>query len=213
MVNVLASRAVKYAYLELVPGFEAACGIKVVTPWSSTGAIVEQVASDAPFDLAIASAGRIAGFIAGGTVLAGSRVDPMQSEIGIAVKAGAPWPDIGSGEAVKRALLAAKSIGYSLGPSGMYLQALFAKMGIANEMQAKATQSTPGISVAHYVATGAVELGFQQIGELIDEPGIAFLGPLPRALAAKEARALQAFLAAPAAGAVVRKNGLEQARP
>jgi hypothetical protein len=60
--------------------------------------------------------------------------------------------------------------------------------------------------VAHYVATGAVELGFQQIGELIDKPGIAFLGPLPRGLATKEARALQAFPAAPAAGAVVRKK-------
>jgi hypothetical protein len=77
MVNVLTSPAVKYAYLERVPGFEAASGIKVVTIWSSTRANVEQVASDAPFDLAITSAGRIAGFIAGGTVLARSRVDPM----------------------------------------------------------------------------------------------------------------------------------------
>ncbi len=225
--RALVSRAVQYAYRELVPGFEVASGTKVVTTWSSTGAIVEQVASDEAFDLVIAGAGTIDRLIAAGAVVPGSRVDLMKSGIGVAVKAGAPKPDIGSGEAVKQALLAAPSIGYSQGPSGVYLLALFEKMGIAEQVRAKATQSTPGIPVAHYLASGAVALGFQQVSELINESGITLLGPLPadiqnvttfssgvltRAAAPAVARALQAYLSAPTADGAIRKNGMEPGR-
>lgn len=226
-VRVLVSRAVKGAYLALVPGFEAASGIKVVTTWSSTGDIVKQVASNEAFDLVIAAASTIEGFIDAEQVIADSRVDLMRSGVGIAVKAGAPRPDIGSGEAVKQALLAARSVGYSQGPSGVYLLRLFETMGIAAQLQAKATQSTPGIPVAHYIASGAVELGFQQVSELINQPDITLLGPLPAdiqnvtvfssgvlrsAIAPAEARALQAYLAAPASDAAIAKNGMEPAR-
>ena len=148
MLNVLTSRAIEYAYEELTPGFEAA---KIITTWSSTGAIAAQVASDQPFDLVIAEAASIDRFIAEASVLSGSRVDLVRSGIGLAVKEGAPKPDIGSAEAVKQALLAAKSVGYSQGPSGVYLLTLFEKMGVAAEMRAKAIQSTPGTPVAHYV--------------------------------------------------------------
>ena len=219
-MRALVSRAIQYAYRELLPGFEAASGIAVDTVWSSTGAIVEQIASDAPFDLVIAGADTVDRFIADGSVLAGSRVDQMSSGIGVAVKAGAPRPDIGSGEAVKQALLAAPSIGYSQGPSGVYLLALFEKMGIAAQVGAKATQSTPGTPVA-------VALGFQQVSELIDEPGITLVGPLPadiqkittfssgvltRATDPDGARALQAYLSAPAADAAIRRHGLAPGR-
>ncbi|MEI7713011.1 MAG: substrate-binding domain-containing protein [Rhodospirillales bacterium] len=226
-MRALVSRAIQYAYRELLPGFEAASGVAVDTVWSSTGAIVEQIASDAPFDLVIAGAATIDRFIADGAVLAGSRVDQMSSGIGVAVKAGAPRPDIGSGEAVKHALLAAQSIGYSQGPSGVYLLALFEKMGIAKQIRAKATQSTPGIPVAHYLAAGTVALGFQQVSELIDKTGIALVGPLPadiqkitmfasgvpnRSTAPDAARALQTYLSSPASDAAIRKHGMEPGR-
>ena len=226
-MKALVSRAIQYAYRELLPGFEAASGIAVDTTWSSTGAIVEQVASDELFDIVIVGASTIDRFIADGSVRAGSRVDLMKSGIGVAVKADAPRPDIGSGEAVKQALLAAPSIGYSQGPSGVYLLTLFETMGIAAQIRAKATQSTPGTPVAHYLASGAVALGFQQVSELIHEPGIALVGPLPadiqkittfssgvpiRAAATEAAKSLQIYLSSPAADAAIRKHGMEPGR-
>jgi molybdate transport system substrate-binding protein len=222
MLRVLTSRAIKYAYDELVPGF----GTDVVTTLSSTGAIPGQVASDAPLDLVIATSDAIDRFIAEGTVRPGTRVDLVRSGVGVVVKAGAPKPDIRSGASVRQALLAARSVGYSQGPSGVYLLKLFETLGIAAEVAAKAVQSTPGTPVARYVADGTAELGFQQVSEIINETGVDFVGPLPddiqnitvfssgvlpRADNPAAAGALQAYLSAPGAGVVFRKHGLEPA--
>jgi molybdate transport system substrate-binding protein len=222
MLRVLTSRAIKYAYDELVPGF----GTDVVTTLSSTGAIPGQVASDAPLDLVIATSDVIDRFIAEGTVRPGTRVDLVRSGVGVVVKAGAPKPDIRSAASVRQALLDARSVGYSQGPSGVYLLKLFETLGIAAEVAAKAVQSTPGTPVARYVADGTAELGFQQVSEIINEPGIDFVGPLPddnqnitifssgvltRADNPAAAGALQAYLSAPQAGGVFRKHGLEPA--
>jgi molybdate transport system substrate-binding protein len=150
----------------------------------------------------------------------------VRSSIGVAVKAGAPKPDLKSGDDLKKTLLAAKSVGYSTGPSGVYLISLFEKMGIADQIKAKAKITTPGVPVASLIRSGEAEIGFQQVSELIHEAGIDFLGPLPAdvqnitvfssgvpaaAKAQTEARALQKFLTAPAAAPVIKKHGLERA--
>jgi len=144
----------------------------------------------------------------------------------VAVKKGAQRPDIGSGEAVKRALRAAKSIAYSSGPSGVYLAELFQKWGIAEELKAKITQTPPGTAVGPLVARGEAEIGFQQMSELLPTAGIDIVGPLPPDIqivttfsggvhvAAKEgdaARAWLAFITSPQSAAVLRRHGMEPA--
>jgi molybdate transport system substrate-binding protein len=226
-VRVLASRAITYAYLELVPRFEAATGYQVDTIWSSTIHIGNHVASVEPFDLVIASAVSIEGFVKDGSVVSASRVDLMRSGVGVAVKEGAPKPDISSGDTVRRALLGARAVAYSQGPSGVYLRGLFEKLGVADAIAAKSVQSEPGTPVARYLANGDADLGFQQVSELIHEPGITFVGPLPadiqcvtvfssavlnRAESPEAAAALQAFLTDPAVDAVIRGHGMEPGR-
>ena len=163
-------------------------------------------------------------FIKQGKLVAGSRIDLVKSGVGVAVKAGAPRPDISSAESIKAALLSAKSIGYSQGPSGAYLVGLFQKMGIADAIKDKVKVSVVGQPVGNMVASGEAEIGFQQVSELLPVKGIDFLGPLPASIqqittfsagqfaAAKEpaaAKALAAFLAAPAATPVKTKHGLD----
>jgi molybdate transport system substrate-binding protein len=159
-----------------------------------------------------------------GKVAAGSKVDLVLSPIGMAVRAGAPKPDIGSVEALKRTLLAAKSIAYSDSASGVYVGTeLFQRLGIADQVKGKA-KMIPAEPVAAVVARGEAEIGFQQVSELLPIAGADFVGQLPPevqkitvfsagiATAAKEpvaGEALIAFLASPAAAASLTKSGLE----
>jgi molybdate transport system substrate-binding protein len=159
-----------------------------------------------------------------GKVVPGSRVDLVRSAIGIAVRAGAPKPDIGSVEALKRTLLAAKSIAYSDSASGVYLShEMFQRLGIADQIMGKC-QRIANEPVAAVVARGDAEIGFQQISELLPVPGIDYLGPLPPELQKvtvfsagvaagtknpDAARALIKFLASPAAARAITDSGLE----
>jgi molybdate transport system substrate-binding protein len=159
-----------------------------------------------------------------GKVIADSRVDLVKSLIGIAVKAGAPKPDIGSPDALKRALLAAKSIAYSDSASGVYIATeMFPRLGLAEEMKDKA-RKIPAEPVAGVVARGDAEIGFQQFSEMLPIAGIDIVGPLPPELqkstvfsagiaaVSKEpdaGKALIKFLASPAASAAIIKSGLE----
>jgi molybdate transport system substrate-binding protein len=141
------------------------------------------------------------------------------------VQRGAQRPDIGSAEALKRVLLAAKSVGYSTGPSGVYLAALFESMGIASDIKAKSRQVPLGATVGPIIASGEVEIGFQQMSELLHVDGINVIGPLPAEIqhttviscgiaAAEEpdgARALVEFLAAPTARDAIERAGLQPA--
>ena len=223
-IKVLASGAIKEAYLELIPQFEKASEHKVVTTWAGTVDIKKRMAAGEVFDLVVVASPELDAFIKEGKLVPGSRTDLVRSGIGVAVRAGAPKPDIGSGEALKRALLAAKSIGYSTGPSGVYLASLFERMGIADQIKPKLKQTQPGVLVGSIIANGEAEIGFQQVSELIHVPGIDFLGPLPADVqkitvfsagihsGAKEseaAKALVKFLTAPAAAPVFKKHGLE----
>jgi molybdate transport system substrate-binding protein len=223
-IKVVSSAAFREAYKELVPAFERASEHKVATTWAGTVDIMKRMQAGESFDLVIMSAQGIDELVKQGKIVAGSRVDLAKSGVGVAVRAGAAKPDIGSSEALKRTLLTAKSIGYSTGPSGVYLAGLFQRMGIADEVKAKLKQVPPGVPVGTIIANGEAEIGFQQVSELISFPGVDYVGPLPPEIqqitvfaaglhaGAKEidaAKALVKFLTAPAAHPVIRTKGLE----
>lgn len=223
-IKVLASGAVKEAYLDLVPQFEIMSGHKVTTAWSGTAGIKKRITAGETYDLVIMAGPEIDAQIKHGKMAAGSRVDLMKSGVGVAIQAGAPKPDIGSSDALKKTLLAAKSIGYSTGPSGVHVASLFERLGIAGQIKSKLKQTASGVAVGSIIANGEAEIGFQQVSELIHFPGISFIGPLPAEMqqvtvfsggihtAAREpdaAKALVKFLTTPAAAPTIRKHGME----
>ena len=225
-IQVLSSNAFKEAYLELVPQFEKATGHKVTTTFEPTSGIMKRMAEGQNFDLVIMSSDGIDKLRQSGKLIPGSRVDLAKAGIAAAVRAGAPRPDISSGEALKRALLAAKSIGYSQGPSGIYLEGLFQRLGIADVIKSRVKVSEPGVFVGTYIVKGEVEIGFQQMSELLPISGIDILGHLSSdaqkittfsagrhvsAKAIEPAAALVKFLTAPDAAPIIRKKGLEPA--
>src|SRR6476659_6966771 len=150
-VKVLASNAIKEAALELFPQFEKASGTQVAVTWAGTVDIKKKIAAGEVFDLVIVASPELDTFAKDGKIVAGSKVDLVRSSIGVAVKAGASKPDMKSGDDLKNAVLAAKSVGYSTGPSGVYLVGLFAKMGIADQVKAKAKVTQPGVPVASLI--------------------------------------------------------------
>jgi molybdate transport system substrate-binding protein len=178
-IKVLASGATKEVVAELLPQFEKSSGHKVTVTWTGTANIKKRIAAGEVYDLVIVGGPAIDAFSQQGKLVAGSRVDLMKSGVGVAVRAGAKKPDIGSTEAVKKTLLAAKSVGYSSGPSGDYVVTLIDRMGIADQVKPKMKQVPSGTRISTMIESGEVEIGFQQISELIHEKGIDYLGPLP----------------------------------
>jgi molybdate transport system substrate-binding protein len=224
-IKVLSSIATREAYNELLPQFEQASGHKVTTVWSGTVDIMKRMAAGGDqHDLIVISSTELEELIKQGKIMPGTRVDLAKSGIGVAVRAGAPKPDIGSVEALKRTLLAAKSVGYTSGPSGVYMAGLIERMGIAEAVKAKFRSVPSGGTIGTIVASGDCEIGFQQISELVHIKGTDYVGPLPAeiqrvtvftsgvqtgAANAEAARALQQFLVTPAAIATMRRHGLE----
>lgn len=225
-IKVMAANAVKESFLELVSDFEKSSGHRVSTIWGGTEGIAKRVSGGEVVDIVIIAAPNIDKLILEGKLVTGSRADFAKSGAGIAVRTGLPKPDISSGEAVKRAVLAANSIAYSSGPSGFYLADLFKKMGIADQIKDKVKQPASGVQVGELVARGEADLGFQQVSELMHVKGIDFLGPLPAEIqkitvysaglhsaapAPDAAKALVKFLTAPLAGPIIKKFGMEPA--
>jgi molybdate transport system substrate-binding protein len=225
-INVVSTQATEEAYKELVAQFEKASGHKVTTFYSGTLNVQKKLADGEPYDVIIMAGPAIDDQIKLGRALAGSRVDFAKSGTGLAVRKGAPKPDISSADALKKTLLTAKSIGYSTGPSGLYMLSVFEKLGIADEVKGKLRQTPSGVFVGTLIANGDTEVGFQQISELVHFAGIDYVGPLPGDLQrmtmfstgihagakqADAAKALVKFLTAPAAAPVIRKHGLEPA--
>jgi len=221
-IRVLSTQATEQAYRELVPQFEKASGHKVTTVFTGTLDANKRLAAGETYDLLIMSAPSIEEHIKTGKVLASSRVDLAKS--GVGVKAGAPKPDISTTEALKRTLSAAKSIGYSTGPSGIYMIGVFQRMGIADEIKHKLKQTPTGVFVGSIIANGEAEIGFQQVSELSHFAGVDYVGPLPAEIqqftifssgiiaGAKEADAAKAlvnFITAPAAAAAFKRIGME----
>jgi molybdate transport system substrate-binding protein len=223
-IKLIASAAVKEAVADLIPAFEGMSGHKVAAIWAGTEAITKRIRDGEVVDIVLIAAPNIDTLIAEGKVVAGSRADVAKSGIGVAVRAGQPKPDISSAAAVKAAVLAARSVAYSSGPSGFYLADLFRKMGIADQIKDKVKQTPSGVQVGQVVARGEADLGFQQVSELLHLAGIDYLGPLPAdiqhttvfsaglhtaAPAPDAARALSKFLTGPEAAAAVKRSGME----
>ncbi len=232
-ISVMISGGFKSTYQALLPGFEAASGDHVTTlPGPSMGttpdAIPQRLARGEPDDVLIMVGSALDGLIRDGRAVPGSKVDLALSPIGMAVKAGAPMPDISTVETLKAVLLAATSVAYSDSASGVYIQnELFRKLGIAAEMKGK-TRMIPATPVGEIIARGEAEIGFQQVAELLPVPGIRFAGRLPDAVqsntvfsaglatAAKHpdaGRALIAYMASPSAAPVLARMGLEPTKP
>lgn len=185
----------------------------------------KRVAAGEAFDAVILASNAIDPLIAAGRIV-GKRIDLMKSGVAVAVKSGASRPDISTEDALKRAVAGARSIGYSTGPSGTHLTGLFARWGIAEDIKSRIVQAPPGVPVGSLVAKGEIELGFQQLSELIHLAGVDILGPLPPAaqiittfsagVAATSNQAeavgeLLEFLASPDNAQVKRNNGMEPA--
>ena len=223
-IKVLSTQATEEAYKELVPQFEKASGHKVSTIFTGTLGVMKRLSDGEAYDLLVMSRQSIDELSQSGKVVAGSRTDIAKSGVGVAVTKGRPKPDISSVDALKKTLLNAKSVGYSTGPSGVYVITMFQKLGIADEIKGKLKQTPTGVFVGSIIASGEAEIGFQQVSELTFFPGIDYVGPLPAEVqlitvfsagiqaGAKQvdaAKSLMIFISAPAAAAVYKKHALD----
>jgi molybdate transport system substrate-binding protein len=223
-VTVMCSNGIKEVLLELVPMFERTTGNKVVVTYDSTNNIQNQIKNGAKPDLIIVTDEAIDNLIKQGKVVAGSRVDLARSRIGIAVRSGAPKPDIRTAEALKKSLLAAKSIANSKsGISGLHFLSVIERLGIAAQVKPKIVEVESG-PVGVFIVNGKAEMGLQQMSELLPVAGIDIVGPLPGDLQkitmfsaglsstakdAAAAKALVKFLSADSALPVIKKKGME----
>ena len=222
----ISSMATRQVLVDLADAYLQCSGVEA--SFASVGGVdaAKRVQDGEPFDVVVLAADAIDKLIAAGRVVAGSKTDLVRSAVAIAVRAGAQQPDIGSEDRLQRAVLAARTLGYSTGPSGMALMQLFERWGIADTVRRRIVQAPPGVPVGQLVASGAVELGFQQHSELMHLSGIAVLGTMPPgseivttfsaglcvASAQPEAvRALLAFMRSPAAAAAKRRQGMDPA--
>lgn len=220
----ISSMATRQLLAELVKDYQSATGQAAAI--ESVGGVdaAKRVQAGEAFDVVILASDAIDRLMAAGCLVPGSKVDLVLSGTSVAVPAGSAQPDISSEEAVKQAVLAAPSVSYSTGPSGVALAKMFERWGIAGQVQDKIVTPPPGTPVGSLVARGEVALGFQQLSELIHVEGIAIVGPLPAAIAidtifsaaivqgtarAADARALLAFMASPAAAEAKRRQGMQ----
>ena len=228
-IRVMTSGAFTAAYLELIPRLELLTKKKVVTAATSIGtgekSIPNRLRRHEPVDVVIVADGVLLGFIKDGLIMAESYTPVARSAIGVAVRAGAPKPDISTVEGLKRTLLQAQSIAYSTSVSGDYVSTeLFQRLGIADQVSSKSRRIEGGERVGAVIARGEAEIGFQQISELLPVPGIDHVTPLPPAVQkvsvfsagvavssrdADAAHSLIKFLASPDAGHAIKNSGLE----
>jgi molybdate transport system substrate-binding protein len=225
-IHCISSMATRQALAELAAAWRARSGVDAA--FESVGGVdaARRVQDGEPFDLAVLDRDAIDRLLASGRIVAGSPTDLMRSPVAIAVRAGASHPDVSSEEAMRRAVLAASGIGHSTGPSGTALIELFGRWGILEEVRPRIVQAPPGVPVGKLVADGRVELGFQQLSEIMNVPGIDVIGPMPpgcgivstfsaglcAASTQPEAvRDLIAFMHSPEAAEAKRRHGMEPA--
>ena len=223
-IRGISSMATRQLLADLIGQFTARSGLQVAM--ESVGGVdaARRVQAGEAFDVVALASDAIDKLMAAGCLEPGTKVDLVRSGTSVAVPAGAALPDISSQEAVRQAVLAAPSISYSTGPSGVALAALFERWGIAAQVQGKIVTPPPGTPVGSLVASGQVALGFQQLSELIHVQGIQVVGPLPPAIAidtifsaavargsarAQDVRAFLAFMASPEVAASKRAQGME----
>ena len=226
-LNGISSMATRQVLADLSEAWQAQGGEPVqIESVGGVDAAQRVQSGDEAFDVVFLASGAIDKLQAAGRVLPGSKVDLVLSSTAVAVPAAAQQPDISTEDAVRAAVLAAPSIGYSTGPSGVALQKLFERWGIADAIKPRIVQARPGVPVGSLVASGEVALGFQQLSELIHVAGIQIVGSLPSAIAidtvfsagvvtgsanAEAVQRLLAFMASPEAAAAKRRQGMEPA--
>ena len=225
-ISGISSMATRRVLAELAGAYRQRSGVVVL--FESVGGVdaAKRVQAGEPFDVAVLAADAIDELVAAGRVVADSKADLVRSPVAIAVRKGSPRPDIGSEDALRRAVLSARSLGYSTGPSGAALTKLFERWGIADAVRSRIVRAPPGVPVGQLVANGEVELGFQQHSELMHVNGIDVLGPMPASIEIvttfsgglcvtsiqpEAVRALLAFMRSPAAVDAKRRHGMEPA--
>ena len=223
-LKLISSMATRELLRELASQYESATGIAVATEAAGGVDVAKRIQAGEAVDVVVLADAAIDKLIADAKVLPGSRADLVKSGIAIATRAGAPRPDVSSEEAVRRAVSAARSISFSTGPSGVYLEKMFARWGILDTLRDRIVVPPPGIPVGSLVANGAAELGFQQLSELMSLEGVTVLGPLPDAIQTlttfsggivascsdpESGRALLRFLGSPATAATKRRHGMD----
>lgn len=226
MLKLISSMATRQVLVELAAAWQQVSGVEVSI--ESVGGVdaAKRVQAGEAFDGVVLASDAIDKLAAGGQVVAGSRIDLVWSSVAVAVKAGAPQPDISTESLLRSAIEAAPTIGYSTGPSGVALLKLFERWGIAQALQARIVQAPPGVPVGTLVAQGKVALGFQQLSELMHLEGITVVGALPEAVSittifsaatcavscqAETLGRLLAFMASIDAAAVKQRHGMEAA--
>ena len=226
-LTLISSMATKALLADLVVAFSAQRP-DIAVAVTSVGGVdaAKRVVAGEAFDIVALASDAIEKLAASGHVVADTRVDLVHSAVAVAVPAGAPVPDISTEAALKAAVLAAPSLGYSTGPSGVQLAKLFERWGIAQQIAPRIVTPPPGVSVGSLVAKGEVALGFQQLSEMTGVPGIQVIGGLPeavqivttfsaaRATASAQTAAVQAFLAfaaGPATAELKRRHGMTPA--
>ncbi len=223
-LKLISSMATREVLGELASRYQRATAQAVTTEAAGGVDVAKRVQLGEAVDLVVLASNAIDKLLAEGKLSAGSRVDLVKSGIAVAVRAGAPRPDIATEEAVKRAVRAASNLSYSTGPSGAYLEKMFARWGLLDEIRGRIVVPPPGVPVATLIASGAVQLGFQQLSELLNLSGVEVIGPLPPAIQSltifaggvsancsqpEAARALLDYLASPAAAEVKQRYGMD----
>jgi molybdate transport system substrate-binding protein len=226
VITGISSMAMRHVLTELAEAYEQQSRQRVVI--LSVGGVdaARRINDSEPFDFVVLAADAIEQLASNSRVDPGSRTDLARSGVAIAVAAGATRPDISNESAVRDAVLRARSIGYSTGPSGAHIVRLFERWGIADVIAPRIVQASPGIPVGTLVARGDVELGFQQLSELMHLPGVDVIGPLPPEIQVTTvfsaavctasscpaaAKALLSFLASSEADAAKRRHGMQPA--
>ncbi|MGH8149358.1 MAG: substrate-binding domain-containing protein [Steroidobacteraceae bacterium] len=223
-LKLLSSMATRGVLQELAAQFERAASRPVVAEAAGGVDVAKRVQAGEAVDVVVLARNVIEKLMGEGKLLAGSRVDLVDSGVAVAVRAGAARPDISTEGAVRRAVMAAESVSYSTGPSGVHLEKVFQRWGILAAIRPRIVVPRPGVPVASLVAGGAAALGFQQLSELLNVEGVTVIGPLPPAIQIvttfsgaisaqcaepPAARALLDYMASPTALAVKRRHGME----
>ena len=228
-IKVLTAGAFKQVVVALAPEFEQQTGHKLTIENDTVGALVKKIEGGATFDVTFLSPGAIDGLVKSGKVADGSKVSIARVGVGVMVKDGAPKPDVGTVDAFKRAVLAAKTVAYidpaSGGSSGIYVAKLLERLGIAAAVKPKERLKQGG-NVSDYVESGEAELGIHQISEIVPHAGVVLAGPLPKDIQnytvyaagigadSKQAQAAKAFIAVlsgQSARALFKSKGMEPA--
>jgi molybdate transport system substrate-binding protein len=221
-IKILSGGAMKSLMVEVVPLFERASSTKVEIKFALTSVLKKEIEDGAAFDIALLPRPELDALVEAGKIAAGTPADITRSAVGLAVRAGAPKPDIGTVEALRQTLQRAQTIGYSDGPSGAYIADLLVRLGIADEMKPKIRLTSR--PVAEIVAEGEAEIGMQQIVAILPVKGADLVGPLPGELQniivyaagissssgqSGAARALVAFMVTPEVMQMIRAKGME----